>query len=636
MRRALLLPVLLVLLPGGALAADPPFDLDALRAKWPGANAVLLERHLVFSMPDPLTMQVRTEQHLAILDDSVQEDLVLFSASRRPGCRDPHDLSIQVTDPEGVEQPWDGEVLELVAGDHPVDAERSSVTLSASRRGLSAGALLVESWAVDYHADCFRGFLGTERYFVEPTWPVEHVLVEVTCAGTDCYVETDIPGALVFEPRAGGGVKVEAFDVPAAAPEFSVPPQSLPVLLLATSSDKHVVGHMLAAGLETEIDRAKTVADSYRELAEATLPHVKPRSVRYARFLDEHVPRLLSDQAFWQFGFDWGGPVAAGRRPLLPLEWWALALSILKPHGGIPVVLDPDTHLTPPEIGRVVSYRRIGVLLPGRGLLTDAGWFALAPNGEGQESNALLAGMWMLRLEDEISLDRFSTAAALEGRAWSVTATPSTGDKLLVDITRTYRGERGGRLRAAYLDDEAEWEQEAPAGRESRDKRNRAFAVQWLFGHRVGRTDVSLEADDPSFFELHTSFSRPGYVQRGDGLVAVSLPILVHDGLRHLVGPGADDERISDFAFSLAKDRIDLDVLPPAGYRLVDVPESRALEAGPVALGVAWTAQGKGARLAYRFSVSEVVVAAEHTPGLQAIGEELRRLLRTRLLFVPE
>ncbi len=634
MIRALLL-LLSLALPAPAMAAEPPFDLDALRVKWPGANAVLIERHVVFSMPDPVTMQVRTEQHLAILDDSAQEDLVLFTASRRPGCRDPHDLSIQVTDPDGRGQPWDGEVLELAAGDHPVHAERSSVTLSASRRGLSAGALLVESWAVDYHADCFGGFLGTERYFVEPAWPVEHVLVEVTCAGSDCYVATDIPGALTFEPRDGGGVKVEGFDVPAAAPEFSVPSQSLPVIIVATSADKNVLGQILTAGLDAEIERAESVADTHRELAEANLGHVAPRSVRYARYLDEHVPRL-SDQAFWQFGFDWGGPVAAGRRPLLPLEWWALALSILKPHGGIPVVLDPDTHLSPPDIGRVVSYRRIGVLLPGRGLLTDAGWFALTPTGDGEESNALLAGMWILRLEDGISLERFGRSAELEGRGWTVTATPSTGDKLLVDITRAYQGERGGRLRSAYLDDQAEWEKDNPAGRGSQDKRNREFAVQWLFGHRVGRTEVRTVEDDPGFFELQTSFSRPGFVQRGDGLVAVSLPILVHDDLRHLVGPSPDEQRVSDYAFSLAMDRIELKVLPPAGYRLVDVPESRALEAGPVVLEVTWTAEGLGARLDYRFSVSERIVPATQTAALQEIGEEMRRLLRTRLLFVPE
>lgn len=629
------LALLLVLLPSVALAQGATFDLSALRAKWPGANAVLLERHLVFSMPDPQTLRVRAERRLAILDDSVQEDLVLFTASRRPGCRDPHDLSIRVTDRAGVVQPWDAELLELVAGDHPVDAEKSSVTVSASRRGLSAGALLEESWSVDYAAGCFDGFIGTERYFVEPDWPVEHALVEIACAGQGCWVEPDNPGSLAFTPREGGGLQVEAWDVAPAVPEFSAPAQRLPAIIVTTSPDPLVLGRLLAEKLAEQVERAGAVADSHRDLAEQAWAHVKPRSVRYARYLDESVPRLPDQQAFWQFGFDWGGPVAAGRRPLLPLEWWALSLAILGPHGGVPVVLDLETHLDPPAIGRVVSYDRIGVLLPGRGLLTDGGWFGFAPLEDGGESNALLAGMWLLDV-DGLELKRLPAGADLEARTWTATATPSTGDKLLVDVTRSYAGERGGRLRMAFEDRVAEWREEHPARRDSEDRRDREFAVAWLFGHSVGRTEVTVRADDPGFFALATSFSRPGLVQRGDGLVAVSLPIIVHEDLSHLVGPAAGEQRVSDFSFSLARDRIDLEVQAPAGYRLVDVPETRSLQAGPVSLEVRWEREGKGAALSYNLAVRERIVGAQHTPELEQIAEELRRLLRTRLLFVPE
>ncbi len=635
MRLAAALLIVALVTPGRAGAQEAPFDVAALRAKWPGANAVLLERHLVFSMPDPRTLRVHTAHRLAILDDSVQEDLVLFVASKRPGCREPRDLSIRVTDPHGVVQPWDGEVLELVAGDHPVDADKSSVTLSASRHGLSAGALLEESWAVDYPADCFGGFMGTERYFVEPTWPVEHALAEVECAGQGCFAQPDVPGSLRLEPRAGGGLKVEAWDVPAPVAEFSAPVQHLPALIVTTSDDPLALARLLAEDLHTQVERAESVAGSHRALAEQLWGHVKPKSVRYARYLDESVPRLTDGQAFWQFGREWGGPVVAGRRPLLPLEWWALALAMLGPHGGVAVALDTETHLDPPPIGRIVSYDRLGVLLPGRGLLTDAGWFAFSPTGDGGESNALLAGMWVLRV-DALALGRLPVSASLEGRSWTVTATPTTGDELLVDMTRTYQGDRGGRLRAAFADVMARWTTEDPDLRATEDVRDRDFAVEWLFGHRVGPTEVTAHDEAPGSFSLHTSFSRPGLVQRGDGLVAVSLPIQVHEDLRHLIGPPPGEARVSDFAFSVALDRIDLEVQPPPGHQLVDVPQTRSLQAGPVSLEVTWTRSGKGANLAYRLAVHEPIVSAEHTPDLEQIGEELRRLLRTRLLFVPE
>ena len=629
MRLLLALVVLLVATP--AVAQEAPFDLDALRAKWPGANAVLLERHLVFSMPDSDTLRVQTRHQLAVLDDSVQEDLVLFSSSRRPGCRNPYDIQIRVLDRHGLEQPWDGEIIELVAGDHPVDADRSSVTLSASRRGLSAGALLDESWTVDYAAECFAGFLGTERYFVEGEWPVEHALVEIPCAGAGCFVDTDIPGALQFTPRDGGGKKVEAWDVPAPAKEFSAADQGLPVVIVGTSEDPLEAGVLLDAALDMQIARLEPVVDSHRELAERTWKHVKPRSVRLARYLNETVARLPGRQAFWQFGFDWGGPVAAGRRPLLPLEWWTLALAMLEPHGGVPVLIDTETHLAPPSIGRVVSYDAIGVLLPGRGVLLDSGWFPLSPNGAGEESNASLAGMWTLRIGDDIELVRLPDGAALEQRKWTLSARPSTGDKLLAEATREYVGEWGARLRAAWLDTSSRKE---GLDRSEEAKQRRSFATEWLFGHRVGQTEVLLSKEEPSAFGVSTMFSRQGYVQRGDGLVAVALPIEVHPGVARLVVSGAARE--SDFAFDIADDVIELEIVAPAGYRLVDVPPDRSVDAGPVSLQVRWSTTEDGAKLDYRFLVPTRVISAEHAPALARIGEELRRLMRTRLLFVPE
>ena len=622
---------LLALVPSMA-EAQAPFDLDALRQRWPGANAVLLERHLVFDMPDAQTLRVRTEHQLAVLDDSVQEDLVLFSSSRRPGCRSPGDLAIHVVDRHGVEQPWDGEVIELVAGDHPVESDKSTVTLSASRRGLSAGALLTESWNVDYDTACFDGFVGTERYFVDGDWPVEHVLVEVPCAGRGCFAATDIPGALEFTPREGGGVAVEAWSVPAPAPEFSAAQQGLPVVVVANSDDPYRVGRLIRAALPTQIERAGTVAAPHRALADQVWDHVSPRSVRIARYLAETVPRLPDRPAFWQFGFDWGGPVAAGRRPLLPLEWWTLALALLEPHGGVPILLDTETHLDPPAIGRVVSYDALGVLLPGRGVLTDGGWYPLTA-GEGGEGNALLAGMWMLSLGTEPALTRLPSRAALERRDWELDAAPTTGDKLLVHATRTYTGARGAALGAAW-NDRIDRVEDGRGRRAAIDKEARSFASEWLFGHRVGASEVVTQDDDPGFFSLATTYSREGLVQRGDAIVAVSLPMQVHPELRRVVPAG--EPRRAAFEFSVAQDGIVLLVEAPAGHRLVGLPPSHALSAGPVRLNIEWSQDSDGARLRYTLDVPERVVGAEHAAALAEIGEELRALLRTRLLFVPD
>ena len=208
------------------------------------------------------------------------------------------------------------------------------------------------------------------------------------------------------------------------------------------------------------------------------------------------------------------------------------------------------------------------------------------------------------------------------------TARPSTKDKLLVDATRSYRGDKGARLRLAWSDAQASGEDE-DAGDLAK-----TFGTEWLFGHAIGRAEIDTGANDPSWFSLKTTWSRPGLVQRGDGIVAVALPIQVHLDLRRLVL--GDQARASDYAVSIADDTVELEVQAPAGHRLVGLPAPARIEAGPVSLDVRWSRAGRGAKLEYRFTNGARIVSAEHGPMLAEIGEELRRLLRTRLLFAPE
>ncbi|MCO4772310.1 MAG: hypothetical protein KDA24_19910 [Deltaproteobacteria bacterium] len=619
--------------------AAAPFDAEALMGRWPGADAVYLNRTIVFSMPDEDTLRVETHHRLAVLSDSVQEDLVLFSVSRRPGCREPKDIVIAVTNPQGDPVPWDGRVLELPSGNHPVDAERSSVMLSTSRRGLSSGALLDERWTVDYARACFDGLVGSERLVADVAWPIEHLLLDVPCAGNGCFAGLDMPFGAGLQPREGGGLRIEERDIPAPPPEFRVPDQGIPSIIVASSDDPLEVGRVLSARLTKEVERAGSVLDSHRAAADKAFPQVSKGAPRLARYLADGVARL-EDGAFWQFGFDWGGPTPAGRRPLLPMEWWTLAAALLEEEGGIPLLLDTESHLAPPIIGRVVNYDRLGVLLPGRGVATDAGWFPTlgeaSTSAELTESHADLAGLRAMLLGDRPELVRFPDLAGLETYVLSGTMTPTSGSTLVLDLTHTYRGASGAALRRMWQDRRARWATQPSAERGSESTEAREFAQEVLFGHEVGRTRITAPRDDGALFELSTGYSRGGLVQRSEEVVVVALPVDLHDELIWLVGPEAGRQRAADYALSLTDDEVELEVIAPRGTKLVGLPQPVDVSAGPVSLSVAWSETDKGARLQYRFVVGERLVPASHAKDLERVSEELRRLQRTRLLFVPE
>ncbi len=625
------------------MASAAPFDLEALRARWPGHDAVYLERHLTFSMPDADTLRVETQHRIAVLSDTAQEDLVLFTVSRRPGCREPSAIALAVTDRTGAAVPWDGQILELPAGNHPVHADRASVTLSASRRGVATGALLEETWVVDYDRACFGGFLGTERLVADVAWPIEHLLIEVPCDGAGCFAALDMPFVNDFGPRPGGGRQLEARDVPAPPPEFRVPDQGIASAIVSSSLDPLIAGRLLQARFEAQVDRTLSTLDSHWEAATADFGHVPSRLLRAVRYLAEGVDRL-EEGAFWQFGFDWGRPTAAGRRPLLPLEWWALAGAMLRDEGAIPLLLDTESHLPPPPIGRVVSYGRLGILLPGKGLLTDAGWFPTlgepSRDGELTESHADLAGLWVLLLDPGGVRDprpaRFPSPPSLESFRMSGTMTPTAGTNLILDVHRRYHGASGAALRTLWLDRKARWAEQPRDSRDTEGQESRDFAAEVLFGHAVSRSDIDVAGNDGSLFELDAAYPRAGLVQRGDDVVVVALPVGVPEELLTLVGPEEGRERSADYALALTDDEVDIEVIAPRGTRLAGLPEPLEVTAGPVALSVRWSETDRGVRLRYRCIVGSRVVSAAYARDLERVGEELRRLRRMRLLFVPE
>jgi len=631
------LVLLLALLPTLAWA-EAPFDRAALQAKWPGADAVYLSKSLVFSMPDPETLRVETKTRLALLSDSAREDLVLFTTSRRPGCRDPKDIAISVTDARGDEVPWDGVILELPSGNHPVKADRSSVTLSASRRGLGAGALLEESWVVDYAAGCFDGLLATERVLADPSWPIEALTVDVPCAGEGCAASLDLPFVSALQPREGGGQRIVATDVPAPPAEFRVPSQGMASVIVATSEDPLALGQLLRRRLLDEASRRDEAVPDHRRRARGAFPHEGDEQIQVARYLTESLPRM-DGGAFWQFGFDWGTPVSAGRRPLLPLEWWALAHSMLWGVDGIPLLLDTESIEDLPDIGRVVSFDRVGVLIPGKGLVTDQGWFPTTGEpstaSELKESHPELAGRWAMTLDGEPRLVRFPERDGLATYDVVGTMTATSGSSLILSLDRTYGGATGATLDTLWGDELAEWAERDRRTRDSKAETERAFANEYLLRHEA--SDVEIDVDRAAgTFTLGARTSRRGLVQHADEVVVVAPPVDLDEDLLWLVNKGDGGPRSADFELSVLHDTLDIEIVGPPGTRLAGLPPAADVVAGPVSLSVRWTETENGARLEYVYRISQRIVPAAHADGLHRVGEELRRLRRTRLLFVPE
>lgn len=637
MSRALSLALVVLAVAPSPARAEAPFDRAALQARWPGADAVYLSRTFTFSMPDPDTLRVATHNRLALLSDSAREDLVLFTVSRRPGCREPSDITISVTDALGAEVPWDGVILELPSGNHPVKAERSSVTLSASRRGLGAGALLEESWVVDYAAGCFDGLLATERILADPVWPIEELTVDVPCDGAGCVAALDLPFAAGLTPQADGGSRLVARSVAPPPAEFRVPSQGMASVIVSSSEDPLAVGRLLRTRLLDEAARRADGVSDHRKRARRAFRHEPDPVIQLARYLTESLPSLDSG-AFWQFGFDWGTPTSAGRRPLLPLEWWALAWSLLWNEGAIPVLLDTESIEEPPAIGRVVSYDRVGVLLPGRGLVTDQGWFPTkgepSTPEELTESHPDLAGLFAMTLRGEPRLVRFPHGSGLVSYDVTGEMTATSGGVLIVSVDRTYGGASGMALGTLWRDRLAEWEARDPRARDSRAETERSFAQEYLLRHEASRVDIDVS--DDGHFTVGARYMRKGLVQHTDEVVVVAPPVDLDEDLLWLVAKGDGSPRSADFQLSLLHDTLDVEILGPPNTKLAGLPETVELTGGPVALSVRWSATEGGARLQYEYVIEERIVGAAHAERLHRVAEELRRLRRTRLLFVPE
>lgn len=626
MTRSLLLLILALIAPLPATAADAPFDLAALRAEWPGQDWLILERALVFEMPSPELLRVTETRRLAVLQESGREKLALLTQSHRPGCREVTEVSVRTVTRTGDEHLLDREgMIEQPLGDHPSDPERATVDLSGPRRGLAPGSLVEETVRVEYPAPCYGGLIATGRLLGNKDAPTLKETVEIRCAGSGCSFGVDQREYTDRFVAADPGVRLERTGVRGLSSEAAVPTRRLPRLTVSSSPDRLAAVRVLAEGLAKHEGPARARVAGYGKDARDEYAAVSDPVERLARFLGNDVPVFGQGKDFWQQGFDFGEPVKAADRPLLPLEWWAVAVAAMRPHGGIPVVLDTQGHLEPPEVGNVIDYDEIGVLIPDRGVVTHLRWI---PMNEGTARD--LAGRWALRLDDDgPSLSRFPSSSAADRRSWTGTVTVIAGGFVHFDLEGDLRGRRGHKLRDSYETTLGRWKKAKKKHRPSEDERDRAFVGEKVFKRQIAVGEVELP-DDPTGIELKAIHTHDGLWQKGEGVRILALPLPEDPPLLDLVGTV---DRTSDFSLDPQERSLELVIVTPEGHRLVGLPVPLRVDEGPVQAELSWEEVPEGAKLSFRTAIEEPILPASLAPALIRAAELVRRASECSLLY---
>jgi hypothetical protein len=481
--------------------------------------------------------------------------------------------------------------------------------------------LVEERVVVDRPAACFGGLLSTSVRLGAGDYPVELEEVRVECAGQGCSYALAGPAIEESFEVTDGVAVLRRTGVKARRTEPNRAERSGPILYVASDAAPDAAGSLLWGLLDEHSAGWKDVARTYERAAKKELGRVKDPAERMATYLSSR-PRLDAGR-FWQLGFDWGEPVAAEQRPLLPLERWALSWHLLKKYDAVPVVLSSFDR-APPEASGIVRYSRVGLLLPGRGVLTDV---AFIPTVD--ETAARLAGDWMVAREGDAGVVRqFPSPVGLASERWSGTATVE--DKTVMIKAEGTLGGDWPKVLARNWERWLERLHEVPAGRRMSESRWQGRFV----GHEiVGRTlrSGSFEMLDDGQMLAKATYGEVRATTIGGGIATMRLPLELHHQLTRLV-PTA--ERHSDFALALADDQWNLRVVPPPGYRLAAPPRSVSVDEGPVQVSVTWTTSGAGARLEYALSIPERRVPAKDAASVYRAAEVVQALAETRLIFV--
>jgi hypothetical protein len=617
--------LLLVMLLAGPALADEPFDLSALRQAHPGAAWVVLERTLVFDMPSPDLLRVEESRRIAILEEGGREELALFEAVHRPGCRVPSEIRIRTVTRTGEEHLLtEADLVRQPRGDH-LDPARVRVDLVGPRRGLAPGSLLEERVQTDYPADCYAGLLSTSRRLGEAEAPVLSERVEVRCAGSGCRyaVRADAFDGVWTEGESGA--LLQRTHVPRLTAEEATPVERLPTLQVTNSDDPLAVGRVLGESLSAAQRQAGKVAPTYAREAKDQFPRMKSPAARLAAYLGDRV-LLMGKGSFWGVGFDFGDPPRAEDRRLLPLEWWAVAVAALRPHGGVPLLLDMRDHRPPSEIGVVTEWTAVGVLLPEVGVVTQEAWI---PFHEGLASP--IAGRWAMRLDgDEPELFRFPSGAAGDLHSWAGAVRPIGGGFVQFDLQVGFRGGRGATLRRGHEALIERWKaQPKKYGRPSEAERDRAFLAKRLFGRDIALGEVTESNDG---LDAHVIYTTQHLARSGDGVVVFDLQLPERPMLSHL---GSADQRRSDFALKPGEQSFDLLIEPPSGHEPAGLPPGGRVDEGPVHVELSWAIEDGGVRMRFRCAIDERIVSVDHAEAVMAAARLSRMAGQTHLLFVP-
>lgn len=616
MRRSLLaVPSLAVLIlavaaPSPSDAAEPPFDLRALRAEWPGYARVILEKELrVTALEDDAGLRIAFRTATAVLTEADRDDLNLFVEEERPGCRVPAGIRIEVTGPDGSRQIATQDDIVRLAMDE-------GATWKGPRPGVRAGALIYEVFHVDYSARCFEELIGVERDLGDDEAPILSETLIVDCP--DCAAV--VSGGLELTVEDGRRVLRRERVLP-PPPEPHVPDNVAPRFYVSTSEDPLALGRRVSDRLKVETRRWTGGAGDWAREARKAHPYVKDKALQLVRYLED--VSVWTPGAVWKRGLTWGDPTGPDTRYLEPTEWLALACALLARHGGVPVLL-ADLHGPRPEgVASVFDWDEYGVLLSGRGVLTSRDWEAFTP---GLETSQGLAGrVAMVLEEDGPRLHMFPADPANSARTWETTVEASGTSSLLVSVRHKLGGSWGAEQSLRWLQ-AAHW---AKKNKTSPGEAERDFSSRFFDKRRLTATTIT---EEDGGLAVQTAWTIQGGQRRHEGGMSVPVPVPGLDPWIRIV----DEERTQPIQIDARRRSGSVRVLPIDGYTLAGVPGAEEVGAGPIRLRAAWTRDASDALLTWSLEIDDDVLPADTAGDVAAVGAAVRRLTSLSLVLVKD
>lgn len=596
--------VLLASLLAPALAvAEAPFDLSALRDEHPGADSVVMERTYTVTRPDENTLRVAVHEVRAILDDVGSRDLILFSQQERPHCRVPGGVRIEVTTAGG-------ETLLTTTDDLVALPSGDFSSWKGPRKGVATGALVHESYHVDYGMHCTGGLGAVQRTLGDDV-PVLSEEVVVDCAECAVAVDGDLP------IEADGARRVVRWSQPVPHPNEAYRPKTLrPVVYVSTEADHRAYGRVMAAALADAQKEWGSVAGAWARWAKGKAAGMTDKTAALAYGLNR--VRVYSGSQAWQYGVHTLEPAAPETRTLTPLEWLAVASKLLPK--GTPVLYNDSRRAVTEGAASIIAWDEVGIWLPEQGLLTSAGWY---PTRGGLSEQ--LAGHSILRLDD---LQIVTLPGVPEGqrRHTEVLVSPSGLSSLLVAVDSTTDSGWGRGTWERWQRREA-WVKKA---KKNLGDETRSFVAGTLFdGRRLAAT--TIEEADGGGLRVRTAWTEKDALRRGDGwrivpVVAVRMP----DWLGSI-----ERERELPVLLGAREDSGVVRVEAPEGYVAKELPAGMRIDEGPLRWTTAWTRDGDAAVLTWSLRVTEDQLAPELAGAVGAVAAAIDQTRRTRLIFVP-